>query len=227
MAANSIGNDKDIPSRSLEALQIADVVVFEEDRQARRALKNAHIHRDYIKYTEHHEKETLQVVAEALSQGKTVCYMSDQGMPTVADPGRDLLTLAYQKKAKVSVIPGPCSISAALAACPFLINGYRFIGFTPREKAERDAALKHHVKSDVPLVILDTPYRLMPLLSSCLEIFGGDRRAILALDISGAKEEFRYETLSALTNEAAQFEDKRNFVLIISGEEGAKKPSRK
>jgi 16S rRNA (cytidine1402-2'-O)-methyltransferase len=216
MAGNSIGNDQDIPNRALIALKDADLVVFEEDRPARRSLKQAKIHRSYLKFSEHFETTTLELITETLKANKTVCYMSDQGMPTIADPGRDIVKIAHQLRSRITVIPGPCSVSAALAACPFISNGYIFLGFLPRDRPSRDNLLKRNSESSLPLVMMDTPYRLEALLDSCKEIFGTQHTGVLALDITGEYENYIFDSLDKLCEIASQLNEKLNFILILS-----------
>ncbi len=220
MAANTLGNTLDIPTRSLEALRTADLIVFEEDKIARQTLKAASIHRDYLRLTEHIEQETLESVKKALKSGQTVVFMSDQGTPTFADPGQKLLEMAYAAGAQVSPIPGPSSVAAALSICPFLHGPFLYLGFPPREPAEREAWLAHYSKLEFPLVILDTPYRRVSLLASCMKVLGQDRRALLAFDISGPEEAVHLHNLETL----AQLEtDKTNFVLVIAPSSAAKR----
>lgn len=214
MAANSLGQICDIPSRSLDALRSSDLLIFEEDRPARQALKAAAIHRDYLKLSEHQEVDTLSAAEEALRSGKTVCYMSDQGMPTLADPGRALLDMAYRLKVSIQVIPGPSSISSALAACPFPVDTFYYQGFLPREKGERIAAIQNlRDEHREPIVILEAPYRRKQLLGALAEVFPENTKALLAVDISGPGENYHYDRLKALV----QMEmPKLNFVIILN-----------
>lgn len=214
MAGTSIGQPIDIPLRSLDALRTSDCLVFEEDRPARKALKAAGIHRDYLKYSEHNQSDTLKTIAEHLRNGDKVTYMSDQGMPTIADPGKQLLQLAYSIGAKVSVIPGPSSITAALAACPFTNDQFIYRGFLPREPAKREKAILLLKEKDEPVVILETPYRRKALLQDFLRTFGYKRKALLALDITGPQETFIFGTFADLIN--APEDKKLNFVLILA-----------
>jgi 16S rRNA (cytidine1402-2'-O)-methyltransferase len=213
MAANALGNPNDIPTRSLEALRAADLIVFEEDKIARQTLKAASIHRDYLRLTEHLEQDTVDAVKKALKAGQTVVFMSDQGTPTLADPGKKLLEAAYVLGAQVVPIPGPSSVTAALSICPFLNGPFLYLGFPPREPAERDAWLAHYSDVDFPVVILDTPYRRPALIASCMKVLGADRRALMVFDISGPDEAVH---LDKLENLARIEKDKINFVLIIA-----------
>lgn len=214
MASNSLGNTLDIPFRSLEALRNSDLLIFEEDKPARLALKTAGVHREYLKFNEHKQEATIEELRACLKKGETACYMSDQGVPTLADPGRDLLSIAYQLNATVKVLPGPSSITAALAACPFLSNSFHYHGFLPREEADRIKELERHEKRSEPTVFLETPYRRKALLGSIKEVFGSNRMALLALDISGPNEEFIYNKVSELQKLERE---KLNFVLVVEG----------
>ncbi len=217
MAATHLGDPRDIPLRSIEALRESDLLVFEEDRPARSFLKAAGVHRDYLKYSEHAQQETLDEVTRILKSGGWVTYMSDQGTPGLADPGRQLVALAYQLQVKVEVIPGPSSMAAVIAAAPFECHSFTFLGFPPREPPARLRALKGAAQLDHPIILMDTPYRLVPLLETCKEAFGGSRRAVLALEISSPQEAFWYGQLDALTKRAGSLKEKLNFVLMIQG----------
>lgn len=214
IGANSIGNPLDIPLRCLEAVRTADLLIFEEDRPARQVLKQAGVHRDYLRYTEHREILAEEELTACLKAGKTALYMSDQGVPGLADPGQGLIAIALALQARLVMIPGPSSVTAALAACPFAIAQFHFAGFLPREQALRRARLKTLSELRCPIVLMDTPYRLRQVLDDCLAELPKSR-LFLALDISGPEE--RYETGSpkALIGRSGDWPPKLNFVLII------------
>ncbi len=217
MAATHVGDVADIPARSLDALRHADLLIFEEDRPARSFLKAAGVHRDYLRYSEHDQKYTLSECEAALKKGQWVAYMSDQGTPGLADPGRDLVAMAYRLGATVQVIPGPSSMTAAIAACPFDCWAFHYLGFLPQEPGRRLVALRAAASLTRPLVIMDTPYRLKHLLGSCQQAFGASRRGFLAIDITGPAEAFWVGDLGDLTRRAEGLGSKLNFVLIVDG----------
>lgn len=215
MAATHIGNVEDMPARSLEALKTADLLIFEEDRPARSFLKAAGIHREYERWSEHKQSGTLELAIDALGAGKWVVYMSDQGTPNLADPGYELLRAAYRLGVKVDVIPGPSSITAALSACPFDTRRFEYLGFAPKEPDRRKTFLKDYDHEEKLLVLLDTPYRMKHLIESCQEVFGSNREAFLALDISGPNERFIVGALEDVAQRAQSVDGKTNFILII------------
>lgn len=214
MASADIGNVEDLPLRSLEALRNSDMLIFEEDRPARKFLKAAGITRDYYKLNEHKGNDTINDAKAAFKKGQSVCYMSDQGTACLADPGLELVKLAVQMQVDTTVIPGPSSISAAISACPFDCSRFYYIGFTPRKENERKQFLLESGKTPAALVIMDTPYRLKNLLADCLDVFP-KRMALIALDISGPKESFWSGRLDKLLVKAESLTEKLNFVLII------------
>ncbi len=215
MAATHIGCIDDTPLRTLSALRDCELLIFEEDRPARLLLKQAGIHKAYIKYNEHNSSEILDLLRSHLKAGKSAVYVSDQGCPTLADPGRQLLELAYASHAKIQVIPGPSSVTAAISACPFAMQQFTFEGFLPAETEQRVRSLERLAQESKPIILLDTPYRLEKVLSACQNVFDKKRKAFLALDISGNEENFLVGTFANLL--AATQGKKLNFVLIIDG----------
>jgi len=217
MAATSLGHPEDIPLRSLAHLRDADLLVFEEDRPARSFLKAAGVHRAYIKYNEHHQQDTLEQIRLALKLNQTVVYMSDQGAPTLADPGAPPIKIAWDLGAEIRIIPGPSSVTAALSACPFSCDKFYFGGFLSRDSEVRHHELQAIKSLRVTWAVMDTPYRLVALLESCSAVFPRDQRALVALDISGPQEDYWLGTFDHLKKRAESLSEKLNFVLIGEG----------
>lgn|GEM_PF-440362 len=217
MAATSLGLAADIPPRSLDALRNADLLIFEEDRPARSFLKAAGIFREYLKYNEHHQQDSLNQIREALKNRKMVVYMSDQGTPTLADPGTAPIKLAWETGADIRVIPGPSSVTAAISAAPFNCERFYFGGFLSRDHEVRNQELATICSLGTSWVVMDTPYRLRALLDACEEIFPADQRAMVALDISGPHEDYWLGTFATLKKRAVELDEKLNFVLIGEG----------
>jgi 16S rRNA (cytidine1402-2'-O)-methyltransferase len=215
MAANSLGNPKDIPLRALEYAAKADLLVFEEDRMARQVLKAAGLIKPYLKFNEHFQKDTLDTVRDSLKAGNTVLYMSDQGSPCLDDPGKFLVQEAMCVPSQITVIPGPSSLTAALSACPFDISAFYYAGFLPREEEKRQNELQQLAKINKPLVFLDTPYRLHDVLNSCKIALGETWQGFLAVDISGEEEAYFYGSFAHLLTKVNK-EKKLNFVLITA-----------
>ena len=216
LSANHIGCVDDIPPRALELQKTCDLVVFEENRQARRVLKQAGVTRQWLRYNEHHQEDSLEQIRETLKSGKNVIYMSDQGCPTLADPGKNLLRLAYALKARVKMIPGPSAITAAISACPFDLERFVYQGFLSQKTTQRSQEIIKISKEKMPIIILDTPYRLSNLLSSFKDQ-GLSKKIFIAFDITGEDEQYCVGSASELCKLNSE-KNKRNFVLIIEGQ---------
>ena len=215
IAANAIGNPADIPARSLEAVRTADLLIFEEDRPARQILKAAGVHREYVRYSEHRESLAEDDLVKCLKAGGTALYMSDQGVPGLADPGRGLIAIAREQGATLRVIPGPSSVTAAIAACPFDMSAFHYAGFLPRESEHRLSALKKLATDNRPTILLDTPYRLAKVLR---DVHGASpaMQVFLAMDISGEHERYELGTAKALLGRLDSWPPKLNFVMILN-----------
>ena len=216
MAANSLGLPEDIPQRSLEAVRNAGLLIFEEDKPARQVLKAAGVHREYLKYNEQDQKQTLATLREELIQGNTVLYMSDQGCPTLEDPGFEIARTARRCKAGIKVIPGPSSLTAALSACPFSNKTFEFLGFPPREESKRKSFFKQMFGKKRLQIFMDTPYRLKRVLETCCEVFPESAKGYIALDISGEDENYLFGNFKELYDDVCEIDKKLNFVMIIN-----------
>jgi 16S rRNA (cytidine1402-2'-O)-methyltransferase len=216
-AASHIGCLRDIPQRTLEILQKADLILFEEARHARQVLKQAGLHRPFLLFSEHKETDSLEAVKKALKAKQTVVYVSDQGCPNLADPGRELLGIAYQLRSRVLVIPGPSSITSALAVCPFDVTQFYFGGFLPRQQEKRLAHISKLLERREAVILLETPYRRQAFLQDfCLALGAETRRGLLAFDISGEEEQYLLGTLPQIRTQAESL-GKKNFVFILEG----------
>lgn len=217
MAAGAIGNPADIPTRALEVLRTADLLVFEEDRPARAMLKAAGVHREYLKYSEQDEIQTIREVEKALKRGEKVCYMSDQGCPTLEDPGSPVLKAAWSLKAKIQVIPGPSSVTAALSACPFSVKGAIVAGFLSRDREIREQEMRKLSISGHPFIVMDTPYRLTHTVESLKDVLDAQKKILLAVDITGEHECYIYDNTTEVMKFIVELPPKLNFVIVVEG----------
>ena len=214
ICGTSIGNLEDIPGRTLEVLKNADLLIFEEDKPARQFLKKAGVTRDYYKFNEHHQAETIEQARKSFKNQKTVAYISDQGMPNVSDPGYQITELAFEAGATVSVIPGPSSITCAIAAAPFFIPKYYFAGFPPREEKHRVKEFEFWKKIACPVVFMDTPYRFRNIMSSIAHSFGANAKIFVAKQISCENEAYFYDSAQKIAD--LDWHKKDNFVAILN-----------
>jgi 16S rRNA (cytidine1402-2'-O)-methyltransferase len=214
IVATPIGNPKDITLRALEILKKVDAVICEEFRQGSRLLHKLEIENELIPLNEHNEEEEAQNIMVKLAKGETMAIISDAGTPVFADPGQHLLELLYQMKIPVSPIPGPASLMAALSLCDFSIERFIFAGFPPRKSEQREGFLAKYRTESVPVILMDTPYRLNKLLGEVESIFGKNQDILLACDLTQRKEAiFRGPVSEIIPRVSGQ---KREFILILN-----------
>jgi 16S rRNA (cytidine1402-2'-O)-methyltransferase len=218
IAATSLGDPRDIPSRSLDLLRSCPFLVFEEDKQARQFLKAAGVQRQWMRYTEQRETFTLEELEKELRAGHDAVYMSDQGTPGLADPGRDLVEVAVRIGAKVRPVPGPSSLTAAISVCPIDCRRFQFAGFPPRDENEREAFLKSHLNHPWPTVVFDTPYRMKQFFETLDKVLrGSGRKVFVGVDISSENEDYWWDTSELILKQVMAQTEKRNYVVIVAG----------
>lgn len=214
IVATPIGNPKDITLRALDILKKVDAVICEEYRQGSRLLNKLEIEKELIPLNEHNEEEEAQNIMVRLAKGEIMAIISDAGTPVFADPGQHLLELLYQMKIPVSPIPGPASLMAALSLCDFSIDRFVFAGFPPRKSQHREGFLAKYKNETVPVILMDTPYRMTKLLEEVASIFGKNQDILLACDLTQRKEAiFRGSVSEILPRVSGQ---KREFILILN-----------
>lgn len=214
IVATPIGHPKDMTLRGLEILQKVDAVICEEYRQGSRLLHKLGVENDLVTLNEHNETEEAPNILLRLARGETMAIISDAGTPVFADPGQYLLELLYQAGIPVSPIPGPASLMAALSLCDFSIDRFVFAGFPPRKSQHREGFLAKYKSETVPVILMDTPYRLTKLLEEVRSVFGKHQDILLACDLTLRKEAiFRGRIGEILPKVSGQ---KREFILILN-----------
>jgi 16S rRNA (cytidine1402-2'-O)-methyltransferase len=213
IVATPIGNFKDITLHAIEILSSVDVIVCEEIREGRKLLKNLGIDSHLLTLNEHNEIETINFLLMKLTQGENIALISDCGTPVFADPGSQLISVLFNEGIKIIPIPGPSSLMAALSVCKFDLKQFLFLGFLPAKTPDRQNVLEKYKKLNVPIILMDTPYRLTRLLEDVTEIFGKECDLFLALDISLPSEALLYGKARNLLEKLRG--QKKEFILII------------
>ncbi|HRD77067.1 MAG TPA: SAM-dependent methyltransferase, partial [Hyphomicrobiaceae bacterium] len=141
LIATPIGNLGDITLRALAALATADVIYAEDTRRTLTLLNHYAIRRPVRSHHEHSSATEFAAVLADLEAGKAVALVTDAGMPLISDPGFPLVREAIAKGHRVTVLPGPSAVLAALAVGGLPADTFLFAGFLPPRTAGRRAAL--------------------------------------------------------------------------------------
>jgi 16S rRNA (cytidine1402-2'-O)-methyltransferase len=185
IVATPIGNPGDITLRAIETLKNADAVICEEHKPGSTLLKKLDISgKELVLLNEHNEAECAADLLMRLLNGQNLALVSDCGTPVFSDPGAYLIQLATSSGVKVTPIPGASSLMATLSILDFKINQYYFAGFLPRDPEKRRKELARLRGLRVPIVLMDTPYRLTQLLEDVAKVFGKNCLATIGFDLT-------------------------------------------
>lgn len=211
-----IGNMADLSARAAEVLSAVDVIAAEDTRRTRVLLTRIGAQTPLIAYHDHNEAEASAMLIERLAAGECVALVSDAGMPTISDPGISLVALARERGIAVQSVPGPCALSAALSVSGLPSDRFCFEGFLPRrpgQRRERLQALAHEPRT---MIFYEAVHRIEATLAAMAEVFGPQRRAAVARELTKLHESVRVDTLEVLAQGGA-IELRGEFVIVVAG----------
>lgn len=218
IVSTPIGNWEDITLRALNILKEIDVLICEEFRPASTLLKKLDLpKKEMISLNEHNEKEVANDIIQRILLGENMALISDCGTPVFADPGHFLINQAAEFGIKVIPIPGASSLMATLSILDFKLEQFYFAGFLPREKQERASALQALKGYNVPIVLMDTPYRLEKLIAEVGKTFGNNRKVTLAINITQENEQYLRGSLKDIQRQVQG--RKAEFMLVVHAAE--------
>ncbi|MBI1802514.1 MAG: 16S rRNA (cytidine(1402)-2'-O)-methyltransferase [Chloroflexi bacterium] len=217
IVATPIGNPDDISARALQALGSADWIVCEEMREGERLLRRHGIKGLLVDLNEHNEKERTAELTEELRQGKTLALISDAGTPLFYDPGQLLVTAAYELGAKVTTVPGPSSLMAALVLSNLPIKQFRVVGMLPANHEARRQALRALQNEPLTVVLLDAPYRLQAVLADLVEVVGADRPLAIACNLTMPGEQVVRGRAAEVLERFRRLPFKGEYVIVVAG----------
>lgn len=215
LVATPIGNYGDITYRALEVLMQVDIVVAEEFREGKKLLRHYGIDKPLENLNEHNENSKSDELLSMLLDGKNIGLISDSGTPVFSDPGRNLVNKCINRKIKIIPMPGPSSLMPALIVSGFNIDKFLFYGWLSPKTEQRKKELRLLSRENRTIVLMDTPYRLMPLLKDLKDIFKDSRRMCVAYNITMDDERIFYGTATELYNLVSERKLKGEYVIVI------------
>ncbi|MBN1949063.1 MAG: 16S rRNA (cytidine(1402)-2'-O)-methyltransferase [Candidatus Cloacimonetes bacterium] len=214
IVATPIGNREDITLRALDILKNVDFIICEEMKTAGRFLHSYQLQKPVKILNEHNEREYApQLVLEMLQDNLSAALISDGGTPLFADPGNYLVQECQLSNLPVVPVPGASSLMAALMAAGLEEEGFLYCGFLPASREERTKAIKN-LPTFYNLVILETPYRMQPLLRDLIKVLGGGRKGVLAYRLTCPEEKIFWGNLHEIQLMTSNL-PKGEFVLIL------------
>lgn len=214
VTATPIGNLADITYRAVNVMKAADLILCEDTRQTAKLCAAYNIKTPRAPYHDHNAAKVRPEIIKKLTDGAAICLVSDAGTPLISDPGYKLVRDARDAGLEIIPIPGPCAAVAALSAAGAPSDQFFFAGFLPAKTAARAKALENFSEIDATLIFYETAQRLAGSLAAMATALG-ERRAIVARELTKLHETFREDRLSGL---AADYEDappKGEIVIIV------------
>ena len=219
LAGTPIGDVDDAPPALGRELAAADIVAAEDTRRARRLADalGVRIGGRVVSYFDGNETGRTPDLLEALTSGARVLVISDAGMPSVSDPGYRLVVAAIAAGIRVTVVPGPSAVLAALAVSGLRVDRFCFEGFLPRRGGERNRRLVALAGEHRTLVFFESRHRLAATLAAMRDAFGGQRRAAVCRELSKTHEEVRRGSLAELASWAAEGDVLGEITIVVEG----------
>jgi 16S rRNA (cytidine1402-2'-O)-methyltransferase len=219
IVATPIGNLDDLSPRARQVLSEVGIVAAEDTRHTGRLLKSFGIKARQIPLHEHNERDVaLSLVAE-LEAGTSVALVSDAGTPLVSDPGYRLVCMAHQHGIRVSPVPGPSAVVAALSAAGLPTDAFCFEGFLPARRPARLGRLEALRREARTLIFYESVHRVNALFADLTATFGDARRAFIGRELTKLHEQCAAGSLGELHAMLAdgRIPAKGEFVVVIEG----------
>ena len=173
VVATPIGNMGDITFRAVEALKEAALIVAEDTRHTRKLLERYDVHTPTMSCHKFNEASRVESILDRIRAGSAVALVTDSGMPAVSDPGARVVAACHREGLYVSVLPGASAVTSAVALSGFGGAGFRFEGFLSHKSAARRKRLAELANEDAPVVLFESPYRLVKLMEEIRDVLGG------------------------------------------------------
>lgn len=223
IVATPIGNLDDISLRAKAILSEVDAIAAEDTRHSRPLLQHLGINTPLFAVHDHNEEQKSEIVIERLQRGESIALISDAGTPLISDPGYRLVRYAHQAGLEVRPIPGPSAIITALSVAGLATDRFCFEGFLSAKSAARRQQLQLLVDEPRTLVFYESSHRIVATVKDMVEVFGTEREATVARELTKKFETVKQATLAEL-NEFVTGDDnqqKGEFVILIAGKKAA------
>jgi len=218
LAATPIGDVADASPRLVAELSNADVIAAEDTRRLRRLLERLGVETRarILSYFDGNEVRRTEELLRVLQEGARVVLVSDAGMPSISDPGYRLVAAAVAQGFRVTAVPGPSAVLAALAVSALPVDRFCFEGFLPRRASERMRRLRELASEPRTMVFFEAPHRAAVTLSAMAQAFGADRPGAVCRELTKTYEEVRRGPLQELADWATS-EVRGEMTLVIGG----------
>ncbi|QBO36571.1 16S rRNA (cytidine(1402)-2'-O)-methyltransferase [Periweissella cryptocerci] len=222
-----IGNLDDMTYRAIETLKTVDLIAAEDTRHTQQLLNHFEIQTKQISFHEHNTQARIPELLAKLQSGLNLAQVSDAGMPSISDPGTELVAAAAQVGIPVVPLPGPNAGLTALIASGLVPQPFYFYGFLGRKTSDQKEVLAEIGQREETTILYESPYRIRKTLAVVVDVLGADRPVVLARELTKRYEEFIRGTAQEVLAWAIENEPRGEFVMLLGGNPNPDKPAEK
>ena len=217
LVGTPIGNLNDISFRAIKILTDVSLIACEDTRQTKKITNRYEISNRLISFNKHNSRKRIPQIINYLKEGKSVAIVTDAGLPSICDPGEDLVKIAKSNKFETICIPGPSAPLTALISSGFPASKFIFEGFLPKKKREREKILFEISKNEKTTIVFEAPHRLKKLLNELREYCGADREVVVCRELTKKFEEQICDNLDNLKDFLEDREIVGEITIVIKG----------
>lgn len=214
VVSTPIGNLSDITLRALDVLKQSDYVLCEDTRHSLKLLNFYKIKKKLVSFHKFNETKKCKEIFDDIEGGKIISLISDAGTPLISDPGEFLVKLAREKKIKVTPVPGPSAVTAAISVAGFS-SKFFFFGFLSKKTKERTQELESLCKV-ASSIVLYLPARDLKKSLEDFKIYFENRMIFIAREITKLHETYLSGTAEELLENIAANDLKGEITVVIS-----------
>ena len=189
LVGTPIGNLNDISLRAINILKNVSLIACEDTRQTKKLMNKYQIKNNLISFNQHNSSQKIPTIIEKLKDGESIAIVSDAGLPSICDPGEDIVKEARSNGLNIICIPGPCAAITALVSSGLPSSKFIFQGFFPKKKKEREEMLLDISKCKNTTILFESPHRLKKLLKELKEFIGSEREIQIFRELTKKFEE--------------------------------------
>ena len=214
IVATPIGNSADLSPRGRKVLEEADIIAAEDTRRSMVLFNKLEIRNRLVSNHKFNEHGKAAWFIEQMQNGKNVAVITDAGTPCISDPGNELIKAAVKEGIRVIGIPGCCAAINALSVSGFDLSSFAFLGFFPRENAERIRLLElmRQDRSTRTFAMYESPKRIMSFIdfmiasdARCQICLMNDMTKLHEMSFRGTPEEVKAQLLQKENYEKGEY----------------------
>ncbi|MGQ7337204.1 16S rRNA (cytidine(1402)-2'-O)-methyltransferase [Streptococcus suis] len=211
-----IGNLQDMTFRAIQTLKDVDMIAAEDTRNTGLLLKHFEIDTKQTSFHEHNAHEKIPVLIDWLKSGQSIAQVSDAGLPSISDPGHDLVKAAIAENIPVVALPGASAGITALIASGLAPQPHIFYGFLPRKAGQQKDFFQEKRVYPETQIFYESPYRVADTLENMLSVYG-DRQVTVVRELTKLYEEYQRGTISEVLDYLKDNPLKGECLLIVAG----------